>query len=229
MLILIHGLKQSKHEHSITQNKIGNKMNLKERVEELKRDLINENGPQISTMGNFPFAIFQYDPAEEFRMREMIYDLIAELRQNGWRVKNISLIDLMLKRLESDKDDIIRQTIATEKRLFQKKRNGINKALNYLKSIMIPDLEDKSGLAADVIAEIKRLKEDYQGAPTLVFISRAGALYPFYKTSGLLRYLDGQTLNVPVILLYPGSKPAKTSLSFMNEYQPDPDYRPRIY
>ncbi|MCP4692719.1 MAG: DUF1788 domain-containing protein [Desulfobacterales bacterium] len=204
-------------------------MNVKERVEELKRDLLNENGPQISAMGSFPFAIFQYDPGEEFRMRELIHELVSELRREGWRVKNISLIDLMLKRLERDEDDVIRETIAVEKRLFRKKRNGLNKALSFLKSVMIPDLQDENGLAADVIAEIRRLKEETDDGRTLVFISRAGALHPFYKTSGLLRYLDGRTLDTPVILLYPGSRPSRTALSFMDEYPPDPDYRPRIY
>ncbi len=144
-------------------------------------------------------------------------------------MKNISLIDLTLKRLERDEDDVIRETIAVEKRLFRKKRNGLNKALSFLKSVMIPDLQDENGLAADVIAEIRRLKEETDDGRTLVFISRAGALHPFYKTSGLLRYLDGRSLDTPVILLYPGSRPSRTALSFMDEYPPDPDYRPRIH
>jgi len=45
----------------------------------------------------------------------------------------------------------------------------------------------------------------------------------------LLRHLDGQTGNVPVVLLYPGSRQGSTALSFMGILNSDSDYRPRIY
>lgn len=203
-------------------------MNLKERVDELRRDLLNENGIQISTMGNFPFAILQYEPEDEFLMRELIHGLVNELRQNGWRVKNISLIDLMLKHIHDEGgQEILQEVIGGEKRLFQRK--GIQRSLSYLKQTISPDLEGAEGLAADVIKEIQTLVANDEAGQTLIFISRAGALYPFYRTSGLLRYLDGKTGRVPVILLYPGTRPGVTSLSFMGEYEADSDYRPRIY
>jgi hypothetical protein len=40
-------------------------------------------------------------------------------------------------------------------------------------------------------------------------------LYPFFRSSALLRHLDGQTGNVPVVLLYPGERRGPTGLSFM--------------
>jgi hypothetical protein len=63
----------------------------------------------------------------------------------------------------------------------------------------------------------------------LALIGRAGALYPFYRTSGLLKYLAGRTLGVPVVLLYPGERRGENGLSFMSILEPDRDYRPRIY
>ena len=64
---------------------------------------------------------------------------------------------------------------------------------------------------------------------TLALIGRAGALYPFFRSSALLRHLDGGTRNVPVVLLYPGERRGPTGLSFMGILDPDNDYRPRIY
>jgi BREX protein BrxB len=64
---------------------------------------------------------------------------------------------------------------------------------------------------------------------TLTIIGRAGALYPFFRTSALLKHLDGRTRNVPVVLLYPGERRGNTGLSFMGIINPDSDYRPRIY
>ena len=63
----------------------------------------------------------------------------------------------------------------------------------------------------------------------VAFIGRAGALYPFFRSSALLRDLDGKTKHVPVVLLYPGTRLGPTGLSFMGVLNPDSDYRPRIY
>ena len=64
---------------------------------------------------------------------------------------------------------------------------------------------------------------------TLVLLGRAGALYPFFRSSALLKHIDGKTRNIPVVLLYPGERRDTTALSFMGELIPDRDYRPRIY
>jgi hypothetical protein len=45
----------------------------------------------------------------------------------------------------------------------------------------------------------------------------------------LLKHLSGKTLNVPVVLLYPGERRGKSGLSFMGMFDADSDYRPRIY
>ena len=60
-------------------------------------------------------------------------------------------------------------------------------------------------------------------------MGRAGALYPFFRTSALLKHVAGHTKNVPVVLLYPGTLVGETGLSFMGVLPADRDYRPRIY
>ena len=62
-----------------------------------------------------------------------------------------------------------------------------------------------------------------------MLIGRAGALYPFFRSSALLKHIDGKTRNIPVVLLYPGERKDTTALSFMGELAADRDYRPRIY
>jgi hypothetical protein len=208
-------------------------MNLKERMAEMRRDLLNPAGPQISTMGNFPFAILQYDPEDEFLMREQLHKLVDEMSRQGWSVRNISLLELMLRQLRTDEGEAeLTELIAGEKRIFTKR--GIKRSLNHLQQVLAPDLEGPEGLAEQVIQEIQGLLTESRSAgrsesKTLIFLSRVGALYPFYRASGLLRYLDGKTGHVPVILLYPGTRHGTTSLSFMGVCDPDSDYRPRIY
>ncbi|MGK5091069.1 BREX protein BrxB domain-containing protein [Deltaproteobacteria bacterium TL4] len=207
-------------------------MSLRERVDELKKDLLHDSVPQISIMGNYPFAILQYEPEEEFKMRELIGNLVEELRHQGWKVRDISLLELLLKRLQNDEDNAVEVIISGERSKYERsirKKQGLEPGLNYLRDMMAEDLEGPQGLATDVIREIREMVAEEDKGQTLVFLSRAGALYPFYRTSGLLRFLDGNTARVPVILLYPGSRSSNTGLSFMGEYQPDLDYRPRIY
>ena len=200
-----------------------------EAIAALRRDLIDpEDGPQISTMRNYRFAIVQYDPKDEFPMRAEVQKLIAELVTKGWYVLSIDLQKLLLERLRAQGDDWLSRVIDMEKRTAERE---LDRGLNYLKSKLMPLVEGPKGLAGDCKRLIQNFVAEHpdEADRTLVLIGRAGGLYPNVRSSALLRHLDGQTGNVPVVLLYPGSKQGPTSLSFMGLLAPDSDYRPRIY
>ena len=115
-----------------------------------------------------------------------------------------------------------------EKRLFAK---SPEKALANLTSDLQREIEGPDGLAGDVVVELEKCvaRDNPDPSRTVFFIGRAGALYPFFRTSALLRHIAGRTHNIPVVLLYPGVRREGSSLSFMGEVKPDGDYRPRIY
>jgi len=110
-------------------------------------------------------------------------------------------------------------------------RASSERGMGYLQGKLGPLIEGSTGLAADCSRIINEALLDRPDAVdrTVAIVGRAGALYPFFRSSALLRQLDGRTRNVPVILLYPGKRQGPTSLSFMGVLQPDADYRPRIY
>ena len=194
----------------------------------LRRDLIHEDGPRISTMRNYRFAIVQYEPREEFEVRGEVQRLSSDLRANGWVVLSIDLQQLFLQRVRSQGEDWAERVIGMEKRLAGQ---DMARGLNYLISKLTPLIEGPDGIAADcsrVILEHADAHPDKVDR-TLALIGRAGSLYPFFRSSALLRHLDGQTRNVPVVLLYPGERRGPTGLSFMGRLDPDNDYRPRIY
>ncbi|WP_411876403.1 DUF1788 domain-containing protein [Vulcanococcus limneticus] len=200
-----------------------------EAIAALRRDLIDpEDGPRISTMRNYRFAIVQYSPEHEYAMRAEVQRLVSELEARRWFVLTIDLQKLLLARIRSQPDDWQEKVIAMESRMAERQ---LDRGLNYLKSKLLPLVEGPEGLAGDC----RRLIQDFvqkhpdKADQTLVLIGRAGGLYPFFRSSALLRHLDGQTGNVPVVLLYPGTKQGPTSLSFMGVLSPDSDYRPRIY
>ena len=194
----------------------------------LRRDLIHADGPRISTMRNYRFAIVQYSPDEEFKLRGEVQQLSAELVANGWVVFSLDLQKLFLERIRRQEDGWAERVIAMEKRMA---KGDPARGLNYLAPKLQQMIEGPDGIAADCSRIICAYADRHPDKVDrmLAIIGRAGALYPFFRSSGLLRHLDGKTRNVPVVLLYPGERRGPTALSFMGVFNPDSDYRPRIY
>ena len=59
-------------------------------------------------------------------------------------------------------------------------------------------------------------------------ITRAGALFPVYRTSSLLEQLKGKA-KVPGVLFYPGEMGGAAGLKFMGVLDAEHNYRPRIF
>lgn len=202
----------------------------------VRKDLMRDGGAQISTTRNYNFAIIPYAPEEEFACRAQVSRLSAELRDAGWTTATIALHGLLLERLRRLGPEYLDALVSREKRLYER---DPARALNHLSEKVVQEIEGPDGLAADVVREIKKLLDEVDAAKhprerTVVFIGRAGALYPFFRTSALLKHLADHTENTPVILLYPGKVVGETGrgdvgLSFMGQLAADRDYRPRIY
>jgi len=201
---------------------------LDEAIAALKKDLVTEGGPQISTMRNYRFAIVPYRPSDEFNLRQQVRRLSDALKAEGWNILSVSLHALLMKRIHGMGDEVLHSLVERERRLYTK---SPDRALNHLKEKILPHVEGPDGIAADVIRLIAGFAEQYpdQAERSLIFIGRAGALYPFFRTSALLKHIDGKTNNIPVVLLYPGERRDVNALSFMGELPADRDYRPRIY
>ena len=81
----------------------------------LCKDLINEDGPSISTMRNYRYAIVPYDPEEEFKLREHVQTTVGKLSSAGWVVLTISLHKLLLRRIRALGDDIVQRLMSAER------------------------------------------------------------------------------------------------------------------
>jgi hypothetical protein len=194
----------------------------------LRADLIGTGGPSISTMRNYRFAILQYRPADEFKLRAEVQRLNSDLVANGWFVLSINLQRLLLDRARAMGEEWVRRVIDMELALG---KSSWNRGLSYLQDKLAPLIEGPDGIAADcsrIISDyVKQNPEKVE--QTVALIGRSGSLYPFFRSSALLKHLDGRTCNVPVVLLYPGERRGEKGLSFMGILTPDSDYRPRIY
>lgn len=197
-------------------------------VDALKKDLLREDGPQISTVRNYNFAILPYPPDEEFALRGAIHELTGELRDAGWTTGIVRLHTLLLARLRAEGPDVLDSIVRREKSLAGAADKS--RALRMLKERVVNLIDKPNGIADDIVGGIDAiLSESDDRARTVIFLGRLGGLYPFLRTSALLKHIAGRTHNVPVILLYPGTLDGETGLRFMGVLQPDRDYRPRIY
>lgn len=204
------------------------KTKLQEAIAALEKDLVGGDGPQISTMRNYRFAILRYDPKKEFKLQSEIKKLSQKLIANGWVVFSINLHQILMDRIRAQGEETVAKLIEREKSVTKR---SSERGLNFLMDKVGPVIEGPDGIAGDCANQIKEFAKQYpdKADRTLVLIGRAGALFPFFRSSALLKHLDGNTNNVPVVLLYPGERRGQTGLSFMGELTPDNDYRPRIY
>ena len=195
---------------------------------DLRRDLVHEEGPRISTMRNYRFAILQYEPKDEFAVRGRVRSLSKDLQHNGWVVISIDLKKLFIERIRRRDPEWLDATLGRERRLAAK---DPDRGLRFIGDELAMLVEGPEGLAADCARLIGEQADKHPESADrmLAIIGRAGGVYPFFRSSALLRYLDGKTRGIPVVLLYPGERRGATALSFMGQLDPDADYRPRIY
>lgn len=182
--------------HPLTTN-LFPQSDLLEALDALKRDLVSDGGPQISTMRNYRFAIVPYRPAEEFKLRQEIRKLADELKAVGWNVLTISLHALLMKRIHSLGDEVLTSLVERERRLHNK---NPERALNHLKEKILPLVEGPEGIAADVAGLITGFAESHpdQAERSLVFVGRAGALRSPRHHNKVLKFFRGTDPNHPI-------------------------------
>ncbi|MEQ8191974.1 MAG: BREX protein BrxB domain-containing protein [Candidatus Eremiobacterota bacterium] len=189
---------------------------LRDRLDILEEDLLNEH-IRISAYHDLPFAIFCYDPEEEYRLRKEAVFLKTRIENKGKEVKIISIAGLMWEGIEKTRG--INYVIDTEKKFgFKMAQTTVNNLLSKL-----------SPLHKIVLEKMKDLNEKKD----IVFLIRSGALAPsIYRMSKLLDEMHGFTM-VPVILFYPGKREGETDLRFMGiggkEGSSCYNYRVKIY
>jgi hypothetical protein len=170
--------------------------------------------PRISAYDNLPFAIFLYPPEREFAVQEETARLATRLLNRGKRVTTVSLAERLWTALEREGYSI--------DELAEAERDAGWDAM----ATTLHDILRKTQPLEDLVAE--QIPEDAKPGKDIVLIVRAGALFPFYRTSALLENLHG-LVQVPTVLCYPGTLEGPSGLRFMGTLDPEHNYRPKIF
>ena len=151
-------------------------------------------------------------------MRRDLKDLQLwlEAPDQGVRCAAISLADLFWQALEAEGwiDELVSQE--RDAAGDQTRQREIYRAVGEILRVP-PSLPER------VIAAVDELGDER----TAVFLYRAGALYPAYRTSTLIDDLRSR-LRLPVTLLYPGVIVGDYGLKFMGRTEPAYGYRALI-
>lgn len=162
-----------------------------------------------------PYVVYVYPPKEEYPVRRDLNDLRPWLRARGVECVAVSLAELFWRAI--DASGFADQIVAEEERAA-----GDPAILPDIHTTIWQILGGPPSLADRVLEHLERTPDH-----AAVFLYRAGALYPSYRTSALLDDLR-ERLTIPVVLLYPGRLVGANGLSFMGRCEPAHGYRAKI-
>jgi len=189
---------------------------LKERIDMLENDLKAEP-PRISVYHDLPFAIFRYDPEEEWTLRREARLLATRLSEAGKDTAIIQMSELLWKAIE--------ETEGIDAIVELEKDRGFLAAQEQITTYLSD--RDWRPLAELLTERLEKLEDSIE----VVFLMRTAAMAPgIYHMSKLLDQMQGRT-SLMTILFYPGTIEGTTGLRFMGlkDREALGNYRVKIY
>lgn len=156
-------------------------------------ELLIKNAESIATHTGIPFVLLIYQPQDEHLCQQYKAGLFQKLDDRDIKYTDVGLNKKIFDWLEEE--GILEQS-------FQLEASGKEELTKQLSSIIKEKLIDYI---------IKICNEDSQ---QIIFLSRAGSLYPFTRVSNILSELENKIKNIMVVF-YPGSQEGK-NLRFLN-------------
>ena len=171
--------------------------------------------PQISAYHDMPYAIFRYEPDDEWLLRHELSLLRTRLEQEcAKRITVVSLADCFREALATD-------GISADELAQAERTAGLDACIDTV-HLVLTEAQPLDELV------VSKLPADCDPTRDILFIVRTGALFPMYRTSALLEQLMGR-FEVPAVLFYPGQLAGTNGLRFMGILEPEHNYRPLIF
>jgi hypothetical protein len=176
--------------------------------------LLEDPRTRLSAYHDMPYAIFRYDPEDEFELRREVTMLCTRLEQAGKRApRRVSLAQCL--------DAAMRLQRPLSEWFDAEREHGTATVVETIHAVLSEDAP-----LVDLVAS--QLPEDGDPRLDTVFIMRTGALFPVYRTFSLLEQLKGR-VTVPTVLFYPGTLDGAAGLKFMGVLDAEHNYRPKIF
>lgn len=161
-----------------------------------------------------PYALFRYDPEEEFALRKQVTLLETRLTQQSKRIHRLSLAECLNEAMRA-------QRPPEEWFTAEREQGGVETIVETVHAVL-----SEYAPLVDLVAA--RMPKDPDPLRDIVFILRTGALFPVYRTFSLLRQLKSR-VQVPTVLFYPGDLDGAAGLRFMGVLDAEHNYCPKIF
>ena len=172
--------------------------------------------PDLSAYRDMPLCIFLYEPGAEFELRHELALLKTRLEQKGKRIIQVSLMECMMEALAAA--GVSPEALAENEVMLG--RNGHQTVAQTVHQV----LSEYSPLEQLVLSKVPADADPHRD---VLWITRAGALYPCYRTSTLLEHFQAK-LEIPGVLFYPGEIVPPAGLSFMGVHDAEHNYRAKL-
>ena len=185
-------------------------MDIYKRLDKILPRLQEKSFRENKGLGNeIGFHIFDYDPSDEFIVREHIKFLKNKINtgDTGLYIKEFDLYEIMLEILES-KNYLIKTFEMEEKKGTEYSINAIKKTLR---------LTQKNDLVVEYIRS--RIEKG-----NIIFLTGVGKAWPIIRSHTVLNTLHAVVENVPLIMFFPGVYDG-LELKLFDEIKDDNYYR----
>jgi hypothetical protein len=154
-----------------------------------------------------PFFYFVHDPAETLAVKQKLGVWASMLRNEGWTIEQVSISKLIWQIV--DASGRWNEWLALES---EADSTAMNEAIS---DVLRTDNALVEALARHITHERPR---------TLVFVTDAAALHPYFRARALESGLHDR-VKVPTVLFYPGRRSGQYGLHFLGFYEFDGNYR----
>lgn len=180
-----------------------------ERIYDLSEKLTIEHFDKPGNAGEIKFGIFDYDPADELKVRREIDKIV----QNNHSIVKFDLYEMMIKVI---KEENYLETIVEIENTFEKDIM----LSQVFQPLLALEQEDNP-----IINMFKNsIKDD---GNTIVLITGVGKSYPIIRSHTVLNNLQSVFRKNPVVMIYPGVYDVnkKMTLRLFNRLDDDNYYR----
>ena len=166
-------------------------MTTAEKLNKIEERIKSPDFIKVRGLGNeVPFYIFDYNPQDEFQVREHIRVLKQKINSSDVeiKIKEIDLFEVLI--------NCLKEKGYLEKSIELEKRYGSEKFIDTIKNSL--------GLKTENNIFVKKVVEQVE-PNDVIFITGVGKIYPIMRSHKLLNNLFPYITQNPLILFFPGS------------------------
>ena len=191
---------------------------LKDKFEELRHRLGHARG--IDSTGTEPIYYLVFPVSDILEVKRQTKAWAAKLSHDDWNIVTLSMADAVESVLKNSK--LRKLSLQGEGKLLaqaEKTRTPVN--FREINKSLSKSLVEGGALQRIIDQQLQAAETQPHG---LLLLTDLEALHPYLRINTIEAQLQGR-VHCPVVVFYPGRREGKTSLSFLEFYPPDPNYR----